>query len=93
MSRTDWPQELDDCGNLRWPKWLQDESLPYSEWWMPTVLGDEAERRWRIYPAAMRLSDALDTYLHADHNSDARKLETAYIELLDAQRDFEIANK
>ena len=77
MSRTDWPQE---CPDIRETRWLGNE-------WM------EIRRRWRIEPAAVRLSDALDSYLKADHNSDARKLETDYIELLDAQRDFEKASK
>ena len=92
MSRTDWPQECplsrgaiigDDKGR----NCYMDREID------PQGTYHEIRRRWRIEPAAVRLSDALDSYLKADHNSDARKLETDYIELLDAQRNFEKESK
>lgn len=96
MSRTDWPQEcpLNDRtgGNSVGLNLLMPNDLTPREWQSYTEqMLAEIRRRWRINPAAVRLSDALDSYLKADHNSDARKLEMDYIELLNAQRAFEKA--
>lgn len=87
MSRTDWPQEcpLNDNGCMPTGDEQGTTGLPFDE------LLAEHRYRWRIEPAAVRLSNALDAYLKADHNGDVPKVEAAYIKLLDAQRAFERA--